>query len=584
MRSKFSAILAILLLVVGLVPVIAQEPTREIDGGNLLLQIGQERIVNTAVTTISVANPEVARATVMSGGNALLITAVGPGSTEIRVVSADDPGAVKRYTVIVKRDLEETRKSIDSLLAFMVGVQIEKAGENLVLKGDVLEPQDRERLNKVIEMYPEVIDFTVARYAQVEEDRLRELIMNDLEEEGLTTIRVEIKNVRGTFKAMLRGVAFTDRAKNRAEEIAKLYYENVINLVQLEKPVIEVDVVVAQLDLNKVKQLGTNDVFAAATSFTITGYLNSNFGRDSFFENDADNRGQDPGAQRPDEPGISVAPTFSLAPGGVSSFIRAVKQTDAAIFYSEQHQAVLSGEKATFNDGGTLIFKTTTANTSEVTTIEFGLIVDVTPEQKEDGTIVNTIKVENTNPVALSSSTSGADVALNTFKTESVVECRSEETIVLSGADSNNLTHSDTGTPFLRRVPLVNLLFRARDKQGGESRSLIFITPTSSTIFREERASFSTSARRKSNFMRNESIYWERDLDWGYYNEFYERPGNTVPYVNTYTKTLFYDDQTQSLSTVGGASFDAPAPVSEEPMGEPYAEPAAEPAPVEPAL
>jgi hypothetical protein len=121
--------------------------------------------------------------------------------------------------------------------------------------------------------------------------------------------------------------------------------------------------------------------------------------------------------------------------------------------------------------------------------------------------------------------------------------------------DSNNLISSENGTPFLRRVPLLNLLFRARDKQGAEARSLIFITPTSSTIFREDRSSFSTSSQRKADFMKNESIYWERDLDWGYYNEFYEKPGNQVPYINTYSTTLYYDDSTQSVSTRGEESY-----------------------------
>ena len=107
------------------------------------------------------------------------------------------------------------------------------------------------------------------------------------------------------------------------------------------------------------------------------------------------------------------------------------------------------------------------------------------------------------------------------------------------------------GTPFLRRIPIVNLFFRQRNKSGSEGRSLIFITPTSSTIFKEARASFSTAARRKAEFFQSESAYWERDLDWGYYSEFYEKPGDVVPYVNTYSTYLYYDDATQSAASAG---------------------------------
>lgn len=516
------------------------------------LQVDQERIINMAVTRLTVANPSVVKATPLADNSAVLLTAIGPGKTDIRFFPTDEPNVVRVLEVTVKRrNLADLRTEVEALLSYMIGVQVEQAAENLVLKGEVLEATDRARLDKIIELYPELIDFTTNKFQQVEEDRLRDLILADLENEKLMTIRVEIKNVRGEFKALLRGVAYTDEARNRAEEIAKLYYDNVINLIQLEKPVIEMDVIIATLDMNRVKQLGTNDAFSQATSFALTGYLNSNFGRDSFFKLDADNRGQNAGEQRPDEPELSIAPTISIAPSGVSTFIRAVRNTSAAVFYSEQHQAVLSGETASFRDGGTIFVPTVTANTTGVEEVTFGFQVNITPEQKEDGLIKNTIEVNNSTPVQIDAA-QGA-IALDEYLTSSVVECRSDETIVLSGIDSNQLVHSESKTPFLNRIPLVNLFFRARDKQGTESRSLILITPTSANIMRETRQPFSADTARLRTFIKEESPYWERDLDWGYYSEFYEKPGNRVPFVNTYRTYLWYDDVQMSGSETGSS-------------------------------
>lgn len=534
------------------------------------LQVDQERIINMAVTRVTVANPSVVKATPLTDQSAVLLTALSSGKTEIRFFPADEPNVVRVLEVTVKRrNLADLKTEIEALLSYMIGVQVEQAAENLVLKGEVLESTDRARLDKIIELYPELIDFTTNKFQQVEEDRLRDLILADLENEKLMTIRVEIKNVRGEFKALLRGVAYTDEARARAEEVAKLYYDNVINLIQLEKPVIEMDVIIATLDMNRVKQLGRNNVFGAATAFSITGYLNSNFGRDSFFEQDADNRGQVAGGQRPDEPAVSVAPTISIAPGGVASSIRALRNTSAAVFYSEQHQAVLSGETASFRDGGTIFVPTVTNNTTGVEEVTFGFQVDITPEQKEDGLIKNTIEVNNSTPVQIDAAQ--GSIALDEYLTSSVVECRSDETIVLSGIDTNQLVSSEEKTPFLNRIPLLNLFFRARDKQGTESRSLILITPTSASIWRESRQPFSTDAARLRTFIKDESPYWERDIDWGYYSEFYEKPGNTVPFLNTYDTYLWYDESAPSegMEPTSSASMEyEEAPMDAEPMME----------------
>jgi len=555
----------------------------------LSLQVGQEQIVSVAVMRVSTGNASVVKATPLSDGSGVLLTALSAGKTEVRLFPIDEPNVARVIEVTVKRrNLDDLKLEVEALLAEMVGIQVEKKGENLVLKGKVFERVDRDRLVIIKDLYPELIDFTIDEFKQVAENKLREDILRDLEEEKLTTIRVEIKNVRGEFKALLRGTAYTDRARARAEEIAKLYYENVVNLIQLEKPVIEIDVVVATLDMDKVKQLGTNNVFGQLTSFVFTGYTNSNFGRDSFWDDDDDNRAEGPvGENREDEPfQRSVGPTFSIA-SNVQDAIRALKQTDAALSYNEQHQAVVSGQEAEFKDGGTLFLAAETPlGGSSITEIEFGLQVNVTPEQRENNIIVNTIEVTNSNPVALDSSSGEASVALDELETSSVVECRSDETIVLSGSDSNNLVHSDKGTPFLRRVPIINLLFRERDKQGSESRTLILITPTASTIQRQERLAFSTDTMRKRDFIKQESPYWELDMDWGFCNEFYERPGEQIPYITSYNTTLYYDTvEAPSEAEMATMSGEESMMMESEPMEEAPADAAPmEEAPAEPAM
>src|SRR5690606_36973519 len=107
----------------------------------------EEYIVNVAVSRVTVANPSIVKATPLGDGSSVIVTALGPGRTDVRLFPLDETSAVYVYTFTVKRqNLDELRKEIDSLLSYMVGVQLEKAGENLVLKGEVLEPSDRARL------------------------------------------------------------------------------------------------------------------------------------------------------------------------------------------------------------------------------------------------------------------------------------------------------------------------------------------------------------------------------------------------------------------------------------------------------
>jgi Flp pilus assembly secretin CpaC len=520
----------------------------------LVLQVNQLRTLKN-VGQVNVADPSVLDVSPLEDGSGVILTAIAPGTTDLEYYLLDEPTVARVREVTVRaRDIEAVRREVETLLSYMVGLQVERAGaQSLVIKGQVLERSDRDHLTKVLAAYPsstdlKVFDFTRDEFLDTEERRLQRQVENDLASEKLTTIRVEVKNVRGEFKALLKGRAFTDQARNRAQEIAELYYEDVINLVELEKPVIELDVIVAELDLNKTKQLGTNDVFAQATNFALTGYLNSNFGRSSFYDLEDDNTGQNVdgepgGVQRPDEPAISSAPTISIAGPGVSSFIRAVASAGAAIFYTEQHQAVLSGQDAKFNDGRDLQIPVGGGDgDGDVVSVQTGLIINVTPEQKENGRIRNTVAVENSVITDLIATQTGLAVDIDRFRSESIVECGNDETIVLAGADTQRLTHGDTGTPYLRRIPIVNLLFRARDKDGIESRSMILVTPTSSTIRREPRQAFSVDSFRKRDFIQEEAPYWERDIDWGHYDEFYRRPERQFKFINSYEHTLYYDE------------------------------------------
>jgi type IV pilus assembly protein PilQ len=127
------------------------------------------------------------------------------------------------------------------------------------------------------------------------------------------------------------------------------------------------------------------------------------------------------------------------------------------------------------------IYSVTTTETSierSVTFKDVKLQLVVTPHITAEGGIIMEIDLlrEIAGPVdAQGGDTRARPIFTRKAKTSILVD--NGQTAVIGGIYQNDVTNSESGVPFLRKIPLIGGLFRARDKTREKTELLIFLTP-----------------------------------------------------------------------------------------------------------
>ena len=133
----------------------------------------------------------------------------------------------------------------------------------------------------------------------------------------------------------------------------------------------------------------------------------------------------------------------------------------------------LDGETARIGQGQEIPYKTTS---DEGTTTEFKkaeLALEVTPLVNPDNTVLLEILATNSSP-----GTAYDDgVAINTKEAETKLLLKSGETTVIGGIYTENNRDGNSGTPFLKDIPLLGNLFKYKSASKERTELLVFITP-----------------------------------------------------------------------------------------------------------
>ena len=127
-----------------------------------------------------------------------------------------------------------------------------------------------------------------------------------------------------------------------------------------------------------------------------------------------------------------------------------------------------NGEQATISKGST--FYLAAAENVEAQEVTADLSLDVTPTVSFNNFVNMVINVKD-EAVTGSSSKSGKDISTKLM-------VKSGETIVIGGIYTENNSEDITGVPWLKDVPVLGKLFRAKSVTKSRSELLIFITPT----------------------------------------------------------------------------------------------------------
>ncbi|SEJ79797.1 pilus assembly protein CpaC [Propionispira arboris] len=119
--------------------------------GNLTMDANQSLYLNAGapIDRIAVANPEIADVTVLSKED-MLVVAKKPGTTTLYIWTMD--GIRQEYTVTIQD--HDTQTSL--VIAKMIGypnIRVEKISDKVLLKGSVLNQLEKNRAEKIAEMY-----------------------------------------------------------------------------------------------------------------------------------------------------------------------------------------------------------------------------------------------------------------------------------------------------------------------------------------------------------------------------------------------------------------------------------------------
>lgn len=133
----------------------------------------------------------------------------------------------------------------------------------------------------------------------------------------------------------------------------------------------------------------------------------------------------------------------------------------------------LNNTTASLNSGGSIELIIGTGENAQLRTVEFGTNLQVTPRISDDGFITLNIQVGLSNFEGELSSNQG--LQLSDKSIIATVQIEDGDVVILGGLLKEGITVSESGTPFLKDLPIVGALFRSTSQRVEESELIIVL-------------------------------------------------------------------------------------------------------------
>jgi MSHA type pilus biogenesis protein MshL len=172
----------------------------------------------------------------------------------------------------------------------------------------------------------------------------------------------------------------------------------------------------------------------------------------------------------------------------LSSIMQAISQQGDLKVLSSPSISTLNNQKAIIRVGNQDVFfitgavatQTIVTQTIEPRTIDIGIILDVTPQIAEDGTIIMNIHPSITEKTGEKPTPDGKTSfpLMSVRETDTTVRVRDGETIIIAGLMQEKKNATYINVPGLHSLPLLGGLFRYRTETKSNAELVIMITPT----------------------------------------------------------------------------------------------------------
>jgi len=197
---------------------------------------------------------------------------------------------------------------------------------------------------------------------------------------------------------------------------------------------------------------------------------------------------------------ISTPGTFNIKPfGGIfaigalgteillSEIVQAISEQGTVKILSSPTISTLNNQKAiirvanqdVFFITGAVATQNTVTQTVQPMTIDVGIILDVTPQIAEDGTIIMNIHPSITEKTGEKATPDGSSTfpLLSVRETDTTVRVKDGQTIIIAGLMQEKQELTSFGVPVLKSAPLVGGLFRYKAEKKRNVELVIMITP-----------------------------------------------------------------------------------------------------------
>ncbi|SEH81093.1 pilus assembly protein CpaC [Rheinheimera pacifica] len=182
--------------------------------------------------------------------------------------------------------------------------------------------------------------------------------------------------------------------------------------------------------------------------------------------------------------GSASAHSYAGIMTGISSMINLLKEDGNARMLAEPSLSTRSGEMASFQSGGQ--FPIAVLNQFGQPMIEmqdYGIQLDIEPVTDDDGNIISRVRAEMSS-IDFATVVNGIPGIL-TRNTESVVNLRSGETMVISGLMKTEDSKAVSKLPLLGDIPIIGELFTSRNFIEGRTELIILVTPRIAGVLTE---------------------------------------------------------------------------------------------------
>jgi general secretion pathway protein D len=146
---------------------------------------------------------------------------------------------------------------------------------------------------------------------------------------------------------------------------------------------------------------------------------------------------------------------------------------------NNQEARIHVGRREAYITTTTTTGQTTTTTAEEVTFVDIGIQLAVTPTINDEGFITMKIKPEISSVVDTLVTPSGNEIPIiDTSTAETTVLVKDGSTIVIGGLRSEEEALAQENIPFLGKLPLIGFLFGNKTADSTRTELLVMITPT----------------------------------------------------------------------------------------------------------